>query len=82
MQLHNGPLRSCRKIGGNAAVQKSHSKRARRNPSPKMIKVTVHELNTVLAYAKATVRYMHTLLGIAYITYHISLGDKIHPPAI
>ena len=42
-QLHNGPLRSCRKIGGKAAVQQSCSKRARRNPSPKMIKVTVHE---------------------------------------
>jgi len=42
-QLHNGPLRSCRKIGGKAAAQQSCSKRARRNPSPKMIKVTVHE---------------------------------------
>jgi len=42
-QLHNGPLRSCRKIGGKAAVQQSFSKRARRNPSPKIIKVTVHE---------------------------------------
>jgi|AntRauMFilla1563_2_1112583.scaffolds.fasta_scaffold16488_1 hypothetical protein len=37
------PLRSCRKIGGKAAVQQSCSKRTRRNPSPKMIKVTVHE---------------------------------------
>jgi len=36
-------LRSCRKIGGKAAVQQSCSKRARRNPSPKMIKLTVHE---------------------------------------
>jgi len=34
-QLHNGPLRSCRKIGGKTAVQQSCSKRARRNPSPK-----------------------------------------------
>jgi len=42
-QLHNGPLHSCRKIGGKAAVLPSCSKRARRNPSPKMIKVTVHE---------------------------------------
>jgi len=42
-QLHNGPLRSCRKIRGKAAVQQSCSKRARRNPSPKMIKVTVHK---------------------------------------
>jgi len=42
-QLHNGPLRSCRQIGGKAAVQQSCNKRARRNPSPKMIKVTVHE---------------------------------------
>ena len=33
-QLHNGPLRSCRKIGGKTAVQKSCSKRAHRNPSP------------------------------------------------
>jgi len=43
-QLHNGPLRSCRKIGGKSAVQQSCSKRARRNPSPKMIEVAVHEL--------------------------------------
>jgi len=42
-QFHNGPLRSCRKIGGKTAVQPSCSKRARRNPSPKMIKLTVHE---------------------------------------
>jgi len=42
-QLHNGPFRSCRKIGGKAAVHQSCSKQARRNPSPKMIKVTVHE---------------------------------------
>jgi len=42
-QLHNGPLRSCRKIGGKTAVQQSCSKRARRNPNPKMIKLTVHE---------------------------------------
>ena len=42
-QLYTGPLRSCRKIGGKAVVQQSCSKRTRRNPSPKMIKVTVHE---------------------------------------
>jgi len=42
-QLHNGPSRSCRKIGGKTAVQPSCSKRARRNQSPKMIKLTVHE---------------------------------------
>ena len=42
-QLHNGPLRSCRKIEGKTAVQQSRSKRARRNPSLRMIKVTVHE---------------------------------------
>ena len=42
-QLHNGPLRSCKKIGGKTAVQQSWSKRARRNPSPKMNKLTVHE---------------------------------------
>ena len=42
-QLHTGPLRSCRKIGGKIAVQQSCIKRARRNPSPKMIKLTVHE---------------------------------------
>jgi len=42
-QLHNGPLRSCRKIGGKTAVQPSCSKGTRRNPSPKMIKLTVHE---------------------------------------
>jgi len=42
VQLHSGPLRSCKKIGGEAAVQQSCSKQARRNPSPK-IKVTVHE---------------------------------------
>ena len=42
-QLHNGPLHSCRKIRGRAAVQQSLSRRARRNPSPRMIKVTVHE---------------------------------------
>ena len=41
--VHNGPLRSCRKIGGKAAVHQSRSTRARRNPSPRMIKVTVHE---------------------------------------
>jgi len=39
-QLHNGPLRSCRKIGGKTAEQESCSKRARRNPSPKLIKLT------------------------------------------
>jgi len=39
---HNGPLRSCRKIGGKEAVQQSRSRRARRNPSPRMTKVTVH----------------------------------------
>jgi len=37
-QLHNGPLRSCRKIGGKTAVQPRCSKRARRYPTPKMIK--------------------------------------------
>ena len=49
MQLHNGPLRSCRKIGGKeaAAWQQRRSTRARRNPSPRMIKVTVHEKRRV-----------------------------------
>jgi len=42
-QLHNGPLLSCRKIGGKTAVQPSCSKRARRSPSLKMINLTVHE---------------------------------------
>jgi len=42
-QLHNGPLHSCRKIRGKAAVLQSCSKRARRNPSPKIIKLTDHE---------------------------------------
>jgi len=41
-QLYNGSLRSCRKIGGKAVVQQSHSRRARRNPSPRMTTVTVH----------------------------------------
>ena len=34
--------RSCRKIGGKAAVQQSRSRRARRTQSPRMPKVTVH----------------------------------------
>jgi len=42
-QFHNDPLRSCRKIGGRTVVHQSRSKRVRRNPSPRMIKVTVHE---------------------------------------
>jgi hypothetical protein len=46
-QLHNGPLRGCRKIGRKAAVQQSRSRRARRNPSPRMTKVTVHEKREV-----------------------------------
>jgi len=46
-QLHNGPLHSCRKIGGKAAVQQNRSRRARRNPSPRMIKMTVHEKRDV-----------------------------------
>jgi len=46
-QLHNGPLRSCRKIGRKAAVQQSRSRRARRNSSPRMTKVTVHEKRKV-----------------------------------
>ena len=33
VQLCNGPLRSCRKIRGKAAVQQSPSRRARRSPS-------------------------------------------------
>ena len=41
-QLHNGPVRSCRKIGGKAAVQQSSSRWARRTSSPRMTKVTVH----------------------------------------
>ena len=41
--FHNGPMRSCRKIGGKTAVHQSWSKQTRRNPSPKMIKLTVHE---------------------------------------
>ena len=39
-------------------------------------------LNTVLAYAKATVRYMSALVGIAFIMYRMSLGRKIHHPTI
>ena len=35
VQLYNGPLRSCRKIRGKAAVQQSPSRRARRSPSPR-----------------------------------------------
>ena len=46
-QLYNGPLRSCRKIGGKAAVEQSRSRQARRNPSPRMIKVSVHEKRRV-----------------------------------
>jgi len=42
-QLHNGPLHSCRKIRGRAAVQQSLSRRARRTPSPRMTKVIVHK---------------------------------------
>ena len=36
-QLDNGPLRSCRKNGGKAAVQQSPSRRARRTPSLMMM---------------------------------------------
>jgi len=46
-QLYNGPLRSCKQIGGKAAVQQSRNRQARRNPSPRMIKVTVHEKRKV-----------------------------------
>jgi len=46
-QLRDDPLHSCRKIGGKATVQQSCSMRARRNPSPRMIKVTVHEKREV-----------------------------------
>ena len=35
VQLCNGPLRSCRKIRGNTAVQQSPSRRARKSPSPR-----------------------------------------------
>jgi len=38
----NGPLYSCRKIRGKAAVQQSPSRWARRTSSPRMTKVTVH----------------------------------------
>ena len=44
VQLHNGPLRSCRKIRGKAAVQQSPSRRARRRPSPRLHNVAVHEI--------------------------------------
>ena len=40
-------MRSCRKIEGKTVVQPSRSKRARRNSSPRMIKVTVHEKRRV-----------------------------------
>jgi len=40
-QLDNGPLRSCRKNGGKAAVQQSPSRRARRTPSLRMMKETI-----------------------------------------
>ena len=43
MQTPEGPLRSCRKIGGKSVVQQSPNRRARRMPSPKMTKVNVHE---------------------------------------
>jgi len=46
-QFHNDPLRSCRKIGGKTAVQQIRSTRARRNPSQRMTKVTVHEKQRV-----------------------------------
>jgi len=46
-QFHNGPLRSCRKIEGRAAVQQCSSRRARRNLSSRMTKVTVHEKREV-----------------------------------
>jgi len=35
VQFYNGPLRSCRKIRGNAAVQQSPSRQARRSPNPR-----------------------------------------------
>jgi len=35
VQLYNGPLRSCRKIRGKAAVQQSPSRQARRSPCPR-----------------------------------------------
>ena len=35
VQLYNGPLRSCKKIRGKAAMQQSPSRRARKNPSPR-----------------------------------------------
>jgi len=35
VQFYNGPLRSCRKIRGKAAVQQSLSRQANRSPSPR-----------------------------------------------
>jgi len=46
-QVHNGPLRSCRKFEGKAPAQQSCSRQARRFPSPRMTKVTVHEKREV-----------------------------------
>jgi len=41
-QLHNGPLLSCKKIRGKAAVQQSPNRRAHRRPSPMMHNVAIH----------------------------------------
>ena len=46
-QLHNGPLRSCGKIGRKSAVHQSRSRRTRRIPSSRMTKVNVHEKREV-----------------------------------
>ena len=47
VQLHNGPLCSCRKIGGNAKLQQSPSRWVRRMSSPRMRNVTVHKQQKV-----------------------------------
>jgi len=60
-QLHNGPLRSCRKIGRKAAVQQSRSRRARRNSSPRMTKVTVHEKRKVSKKHQTPATAHHTI---------------------
>ena len=72
VQLHNGPLRSCRKIRGKTAVQQSPSRRACRRPSPKMHNMADRKKRRVNAEQPKPKAPSH---------HHDSTPPRQHPPS-
>ena len=64
MQLHNGPLRSCRKIRGKAAVQQSPNRRTRSRPSPTMHNVALHEKRKIIEEQPKSTAAHHTITTV------------------